>query len=71
MSDDPRIGLPIILLAATAECSCGGRGPDDADACQACKVWHRVVRVVEARDKALNALADWGLGEREEARDGG
>ena len=27
--------------AVNAECSCGGRGPDD-DPCVACRVWHRV-----------------------------
>lgn len=28
--------------AVNEECSCGGCGPDDPQACQACMVWHRV-----------------------------
>lgn len=31
-----------IKVAVNEWCSCGGRGPDDADACSACKVFHMV-----------------------------
>ncbi|HHB12220.1 MAG TPA: hypothetical protein ENK62_03360 [Chromatiales bacterium] len=30
-------------VAVMTHCSCGGRGPDDPDACPACRVWHAVV----------------------------
>ena len=33
--------------AVRAECTCGGRGDDDPEACQACMVWHRARRQVQ------------------------
>jgi hypothetical protein len=29
-------------LAVNASCTCGGKGPDDPQACPACMVWHRL-----------------------------
>lgn len=35
--------LAILERAVNAECSCGGCGPSDPQACQACMVWHRTM----------------------------
>jgi len=36
-----------VRRAVNALCTCGGRGPYDADACLACLVWHEYRRVEE------------------------
>lgn len=44
-----REALEVIRDAVNGFCPCGGRGPEDADRCPACSVWHLVL------DKLLDA----------------
>lgn len=42
-TEDKTFSFRQLLAAVNQSCSCGGRGPDDKEACPACEVWHRLM----------------------------
>lgn len=49
-----------VSLATMAECSCGGRGPDDPLCCPACKVWHNYNALIE-QENILKERGEIGM----------